>query len=684
MTRNEFEYLSPRPGAIYLLPQSTIILRPGETFQQRPLNLADRISVSGSVSGDHSGKIRIAGDRKSVLFKPDSSFLLGEHVTVSISAGFRSADGRPLNPLIYRFRIANTLPAKTSNKQLLQEELKDVLPEKPAPTTSTPEKYDPHAAFSLPPDFPIMNITAHDNPSDSYYFLANLSWGPNPPRPYHLLMLDNNGFPVFFRKLPFIAVDFKPQANGYLTYFDIERDVHYALDQTFTLVDSFTCGNGYLTDLHELQVLENHHALLMSYDPQIVDLREYGGREDATVIGLVIQEQDANKDVIFQWRSWDHMEITDSDRNLTSQTVDLIHGNSIEVDDDDHLLISSRNLKEVTKINRITGNIIWRLGGLRNEFTFVDEETSFNHQHDARRLSNGNILIYDNSNQSSPRESRAVEYHLDEVNKIATKVWEYREPGQEFGDIMGSSRRLANGNTVIGWGRATRAVSEIRPDGVKALEMRFEPALLSYRAIPSTWKGRAKAPYIWKRQAGPAATLSFMHFGAENIREYHIYRGTSAEDLNKIATTAEQFLRIRSHRTGITEYYGVKSIDNNGIASEMSNVIAYTPTYSKKDSETPMAGTEEDIQLLQNYPNPFNPSTSIRFTIAEDNEIELLIFNILGQQVRQIFHGHLMSGDYNFEWDGNNSFGNPLPSGVYYYQLTSGQYRQIRKMLLIR
>src|SRR4029078_10990761 len=111
-------------------------------------------------------------------------------------------------------------------------------------------------------------------------------------------------------------------------------------------------------DLHDLRVLQNGNALLMSYDVQVIDMSQIvqGGQKDAHVTGLIIQEIDRQKNVIFQWRSWDHFEITDADSvNLSLGMVDYAHGNSLEIDYDGHFIISSRNMSEITKINNITG-----------------------------------------------------------------------------------------------------------------------------------------------------------------------------------------------------------------------------------------------------------------------------------------------------------------------------------------
>lgn len=177
------------------------------------------------------------------------------------------------------------------------------------------------------------------------------------------------------------------------------------LDSTYTRVDTYRAGNGYSTDLHELQLLPNGHALLMIYDPQTVDMSRIvpGGNPAATVVGLVIQELDAQKQVVFEWRSWDHFQITDATaEDLTAAVIDYAHGNALERDADGNILLSSRHMDEITKIDRQTGDIMWRLGGKHNQFTFVNDPQPFVHQHDVRRLPNGNITLFDNQSDQTP------------------------------------------------------------------------------------------------------------------------------------------------------------------------------------------------------------------------------------------------------------------------------------------
>jgi hypothetical protein len=307
----------------------------------------------------------------------------------------------------------------------------------------------------------------------------------------YLLILSDSGTPVFYRKMPARCTDFKLQPNGLLTYYEDVALKFYGMDSLYAVTDSFMTGNGYTTDLHELRLLPNGHALLMAYDPEIVDMSRIvpGGKTNASVSGLIIQEIDQQKDVVFQWRSWDHFKITDATHeDLTAAMIDYSHGNAIEADTDGNILISNRHMDEITKISRSTGEIIWRLGGKNNQFTFVNDSLGFSHQHAIRRQANGNITMYDNGNYHNPPFSRAVEYQLDEQQKTATLVWEYRHTPSVFGSAMGYVQRLENGNTLIGWGSTKPAVVEVRPDGTRAYELELAQGIYSYRAYRFHWK----------------------------------------------------------------------------------------------------------------------------------------------------------------------------------------------------
>jgi len=85
------------------------------------------------------------------------------------------------------------------------------------------------------------------------------------------------------------------------------------------------------------------------------------------------------------------------------------------------------------------------------------------------------------------------------------------------------------------------------------------------------------------------------------------------------------------------------------------------------------------IKLNQNYPNPFNPSTTIKFFLPKSEFIDLKIYNVLGQEVKRLIGQKLNAGVYQYQFDGTD-----LTSGIYYYQLVAGEFRELKKMILLR
>ena len=92
----------------------------------------------------------------------------------------------------------------------------------------------------------------------------------------------------------------------------------------------------------------------------------------------------------------------------------------------------------------------------------------------------------------------------------------------------------------------------------------------------------------------------------------------------------------------------------------------------------------ESYLLEQNYPNPFNPSTVINYQLPVYGRVELKIFDVLGREVSTLVNEEKSPGKYQVQWNGTNSFGNFVSSGIYFYRLTSGKFTEIKKMVLIK
>jgi hypothetical protein len=559
-------YLSPLPDSRYNMESTSIIIGYDHHVNDKGLHL----KVYGSLSGYHNGKLSYVQDYHKIVFEPYVPFRLGEKVTVS---GFRDENS-------FSFYVREGVPGNL--KDLLTQRLNiETGSVKPVPVTT---QESPLFLDTLP-QFVIQN---YGETYDGEIFMINFATNLNIP--CYLMILRNNGTPKFSRRLKYRGFDFKKQNNYYL-YFDEQYGYYRALDTAnYVVTDSFFVGNGYITDFHECILEPDNSAWLLSYDPQYVDMSQIvpGGNPYAIVTGLIVQKINPEKLVVFQWRSWDHFQITDATHeDLLAAQIDYVHGNSIGIDKDNNIIISSRHMDEITKINSETGEIIWRMGGKHNMFDFGTDTAKFSHQHDARRLANNHLMLYDNGNFHYPPRTRVVEYEVDEDLFKLVKAWEYKRTPAVYAFAMGNAQRLPNGNTIIGWGSYTKTATEVGPSG----------NLLYDISLPS------------------------------NQWSYRVYR---YETDGALTNTGE----------------------NNYVNS---------------------------FELSQNYPNPFNPVTKIDYSVAKAVNVNITVYNMLGQEVKTLVNRFMPAGKYSVNFNGNN-----LNSGIYFYKITAGEFTNVKKMTLIK
>jgi hypothetical protein len=140
-----------------------------------------------------------------------------------------------------------------------------------------------------------------------------------------------------------------------------------------------------------------------------------------------------------------------------------MHGNALDLDTDGNLLLSSRSLGEITKIDTRTGAVMWRMGGRRNQFAFLDTPMpAFARQHGARSSATGAIVLLDNV--GDPNESRAERFVIDEAKRTARLAQSYGSIPGVVTQIGGSVQPLPDGRTLVSFGTEGR-VEEYDADG---------------------------------------------------------------------------------------------------------------------------------------------------------------------------------------------------------------------------
>ena len=276
------------------------------------------------------------------------------------------------------------------------------------------------------------------------------------PRGFETKIQPNGNFTTFVG----LSFGFEPTYGKFVEYTPSGEEVR-----------TYSAQPPYYTDSHELLLTTNEsgeveHAHFFSYDLQpIAEAPPIGGEAGTRTAGhqLLRQTPDGQND--FFWNAWDHFEPADwIEPRGSEEYEDFDHPNSLDIDEDGNYIVSMRSFGAVLKLNAKTGDLLWQLGGRKNQFEIVNDPLNgFSAQHTAYMTDAGTLLILDNGARHDPQQSRAVEYELDLEAMTATMVWEFRPEGI-YSPIVSSAERLQNGNTLVGFGIPSQ-IYEIDAEG---------------------------------------------------------------------------------------------------------------------------------------------------------------------------------------------------------------------------
>jgi hypothetical protein len=305
---------------------------------------------------------------------------------------------------------------------------------------------------ALPADLPRYTAVGPD-PSPGYVVFAAGMYG---------VVIDNTGRVVWYHRFPTgPGLSFTAQPTGrYVakpsTPLAGDAEPWVELDPLGDVTRDLGCTRGLQSRPHDLIAEASGGYWIMCDEMRMMDLTQHGGVAAARVTGTVVQHISADGALLFEWNPFDHLAITDVDQTeRTGGSVNWMHGNAIDLDSDSNLLLSSRNLGEITKIDTRTGAVMWRLGGRRNQFTFLDTPTpAFARQHSARRSTSGAIVLLDNV--GNPNESRAERFVIDATARTARLAHSYGSVPGVVTQIGGSVQPLANGRTLVSFGTEGR------------------------------------------------------------------------------------------------------------------------------------------------------------------------------------------------------------------------------------
>ncbi|MEJ7842031.1 MAG: arylsulfotransferase family protein [Rubrobacter sp.] len=438
-------------------------------------------------------------------------------------------------------------------------------------------------AFRSRPDLtpPPVEVTTPARGTAQGYVLAAAKNGPGEEYPAQdgPMILDNEGRPVWFRPVPSEeqdAMDFRVQryrGEPVLTWWEgvhggFGRGEYLIFDESYREVARFGAGNGYEGDHHEFLITDRDTALVLIYHKVPMDLSAVGGPKEGEALDGIAQEIDIETgEVLFEWHSLEHVGL---DESLYEPPPDLenafdyFHINSIEEDGDGHLLVSARRTSTVYKIDRKTGEIIWRLGGEKSNFE-MGEGARFAYQHDARRQPDGTISIFDNRGAGMDQQSRGIVLELDEDAMKATLAREYTHPDAPFATYQGNVQVLGNGNVFVGWGSAPY-LSEYDGDGRLLFDARFPSDVESYRAFRHPWKGLPKDRPAVAVESGPEgrATLYASWNGATEVAVWEVLAGPGPDGLEAVGSAPRKGFETTIALRTEEPYVAARARDRSG------------------------------------------------------------------------------------------------------------------------
>lgn len=304
----------------------------------------------------------------------------------------------------------------------------------------------------LPADLP-QYVAGGPDPSPGYVVFAAGKYG---------LAIDNTGRVVWYHRFPDGPwLNFMAQPNGRyvarpITPDRTDLDLWVEIDPLGNVTWTFGCARSLQPRFHDLIAESDGGYWIMCDETRTMDLSDVGGVAAARVTGTVVQHVSAAGTLLFEWNPFDHFAITDLDSaSRAGENVNWTHGNALDLDSDGNLVVSFRSLNELTKIDTRTGAVLWRMGGLKNEFAFLDTPVPpFARQHGLRLTAPGHLLVLDNS--GDPAGSRAERYVYDGEVRAARLVASYGSSPAVTAQLGGTAQDLPGGRTLVSFGNGNR------------------------------------------------------------------------------------------------------------------------------------------------------------------------------------------------------------------------------------
>jgi len=525
--------VSPLPGTPDASPTTQI------SFLGGAGTTVASVSVVGSRSGTHAGRLQAYSTGTGVSFIPDKPFVAGERVTVHALAG--AGGGTPNQALTTAFTIAHQ--ASVSQVQF---------PLNPG---------DPHAvqhylsAPGLTPSTVTLTTPARAGAAGGDLFLAPYQGG-GAPGP---MIAEQNGALVWFHPLPpdDSATNFQVQSyegkpaltwwQGRIIRVGYGEGEDVIFNSSYQQIATVRAGNGYRADLHEILLTSQGTAWIDAFDPIHMNLSSVHGSAHGILLDSIIEEVDIKTGlVMWEWHALGHIPLQDSFNHVSSGEYpwDYVHINSISPElssvggQPGNVMLSSRNTWTLYDVNMHTGGYNWLLGDGRHSTFKLGPGVRFYWQHDAQFQPGGLISLFNNaSDPPKERESSGLLLRPNFSSHTVTLVKRITNPSKTLlASSQGDTLSLPGGDWLLGYGGLPN-FTEFGSSGHVLLDGTLGKNVQDFRTYLFPWSGQpTTAPAIAVQAAGAGASVYASWNGATDVASWQVLAGSSPEALTPLTT----------------------------------------------------------------------------------------------------------------------------------------------------
>jgi hypothetical protein len=546
--------VSPLPGTEDASPSTQI------SFLGEPGTKVADVSVVGSHSGNHPGKLEPYSTGTGASFVPNEAFQAGEQVAVHALVGIGT--GTPEQPVTSIFTIAHQ--ASVSQAEF---------PNNPGDPRAV-QRYA--SAPGLTPSTVRVTTPAQAGAAAGDLFLAPYQ-GKGTPGP---MIVEQNGALVWFHPLPAgeVATNFQVQqyeGRPVLTWwqgralrvgFGQGEDVVY--DSSYKLVARIRAGNGYKADLHEIRLTPQGAAWIDSFDPIYMNLSSVHGSSKGILTDSVVQEIDVKTGlVMWEWHALGHVPLRDSYNSVSggSYPWDYIHLNSVDPGSAGDVLLSARNTWALYDVDIRTGAFNWQLGGKHSTFKLGPGAKTY-WQHDAEWQPGGLISVFDNgSTPPKEKQSRAVLLKPDLKTKTVALARALVNPNKTLlAEAQGNTLSLTGGGWLMGYGNLPN-FTEYDASGRVLLDGTLGRNVQDFRSYLSPWSGQPSSPpAIVAKRSGAGVEVQTSWNGATTVASWQLFAGPSPGSLAPLATVPRHGFQTTMTVTTSAAYVESRALDANG------------------------------------------------------------------------------------------------------------------------